>query len=118
IVIAVFAERLVREIDAATGETVFEAVGFQYPWGCHATPEGHRLAVDYTASVVVEYDARGKESWRRRVPGRPTSVQRLPDGQTLGALPEPGVVVELDRSGKVVWEIPLQGRPATAQRLA
>jgi hypothetical protein len=118
IVVAVFAERLVREIDVATGRTVFEGRGFTYPWGCHATAEGHRLAVDYSQSFVVEYDAQGKECWRQRVPGNPTSVERLPGGRTLLALAEPGVVVELDRSGKVVWEVRPGGRPTTAQRLA
>jgi hypothetical protein len=117
ILVAIFADKVVREIDAATGKTLFEARGFDYPWGCHATPEGHRLAVDYHKCFVVEYDTQGKECWRRPVPGNPTGVERLSNGRTLLALAEPGLVVEMDRSGKVVWQVALTGRPTTAHRL-
>jgi hypothetical protein len=118
IVAAVFGENVLREIDGVTGKTLFEAPGFTYPWGSHATPEGHRLGVDFTSSYVVEYDARGKEVWRQNTPGRPTGVERLANGRTLLALSDSGKVVEMDRGGKVVWEVNLDGRPTTAQRLA
>jgi len=119
IVVSVFGDNVLREIDALTGKTLFEAQpGFNYPWGSHATPEGHRLAVDFAQSLIVEYDARGKVCWRQTVPGRPTSVERLANGRTLLALSDSGIVVEIDRLGKVVWEIRLDGRPTTAQRLA
>lgn len=118
IVAAVFGENVVREIDGITGKTIFEVGGYSYPWGAHATPEGHRLAVDSNRSLVVEYDMQGKECWRQSLPGRPTNVQRLDNGRTLIALAEPGKVIEIDRAGKVVWEVALTGRPTTAQRLA
>jgi hypothetical protein len=118
VVVAVWGEKVVREIDLGTGKTVFEAKeGWTYPWGAHATPDGHRLAVDHQRSFVVEYDQAGKEVWRRDVPGNPTGVQRLPDGRTLVASPNSGGVFEIDRSGKVVWEVALSGSPTTATRL-
>jgi hypothetical protein len=117
ILIGVYGERLLREIDAATGKTLFEVRGFTYPWGCHATPEGHRLEVDYVGRFIVEYGSRGQECWRKTVPGQPTGIERLENGRTLVALAEPGLVVELDREGKVVWQVTLAGRPTTAQRL-
>jgi hypothetical protein len=118
ILIAVYNEKVLREIDAASGKKLFEAGGgFNYLWGCHATPEGHRLVVDYAQRLVVEYDAAGKECWRHKLEGGPTGVERLPDGRTLIALAEPGRVVELDRTGKEVWGVTLDGRPTTAQRL-
>jgi outer membrane protein assembly factor BamB len=117
-IVLAFGDSVLREIDLATAKVVFEASSFRYAWGCHVTPEGHRLAVDYQGNVVVEYDGQGKECWRQKVPGSPTGVERLADGRTLVALAEPGLVVELDRSGKVVWQVRLAGRPTTAQRLA
>jgi hypothetical protein len=117
ILIAVYAEKVLRDIDLRTGKTVFEAKGFTYPWGCHATPEGRRLAVDYQRGFVVEYDSQGKECWKHNVPGQPTNVERLANGRTLIALPSPGMLVELDRAGKVAWKMPLAGGPSTAHRL-
>ena len=109
IVAAVFGENVLREVDAVTGKVTFEVGGFSYPWGAHATPEGHRLAVDLSRGLVLEYDTQGKECWRQTVAGEPTGVQRLAT---------PGKVVEIDRTGKTVWEVFLEGRPTTAQRLA
>jgi hypothetical protein len=114
----VYADKVIREIDAVSGKTLFEVPGYEYPWGAHATPEGHRLAVDYQKRVVVEYDHQGKECWRHDLPGQPTHVERQPDGRTLLALPTPGMVIELDRQGKVVWQIDMAGDgPTCAQRL-
>jgi PQQ-like domain len=117
ILIGIWAERKLREVDAASGKTTFEVGGFSYLWGCHATPDGHRLAVDSNQSMVVEYDSQGKECWRHSVPGKPSGVERLDNGRTLLALPEPGLVIELDKAGQVVWKVALDGRPTTAQRL-
>jgi hypothetical protein len=118
IVIGVYEKKQLREIDAVTGKTILEVNGFTYPWGCHATPAGHRLIAEFQRREVVEYDLSGKECWRKSVPGTPTGVQRLPNGRTLVALSDANKIVELDRQGKVVWEINLEGRPTTAQRLA
>ncbi len=118
VVICVFDRKLLREIDLATGKTTLEVPGYSYPWGCHATPNGHRLAVDYMTKEVVEYDTVGKECWRKSVTGRPTGVERLPNGRTLVPLPEEGRVVEIDLAGQVVWEIKTAGRPTTALRLS
>jgi hypothetical protein len=118
ILVNVYGEGKIREIDATTGKTLFEAGGWSYAWGAHATPEGRRLAVDYSRSVVVEYDAQGRECWRRDLPGgAPTCVQRLPNGRTLVALSSLSKVVEIDRDGKVVWEFAIPGLTSAAQRL-
>jgi hypothetical protein len=117
ILVAVYGDNVLREIDGRSGKTLFEAGGFTYPWGAHVTAEGHRLGVDYSRGYVVEYDLAGKECWRQNVPGNPTGVMRLPNLRTLIALAEPGKVIEMDRAGKVVWEVSLDGRPTTATRL-
>jgi hypothetical protein len=117
VVICGFDRKVVREVDLATGKMTLEIPGYTYPWGCHATPNGHRLAVDYMTKEIVEYDAVGKECWRKAVTGRPTGVERLPNGRTLVPLPEEGRVVEIDLAGRVVWEIKAMGRPTTALRL-
>jgi hypothetical protein len=115
--LCVWSDKTLREIDA-TGKTLFEADGFTYIWGCHVARNGHRLAVDYTRKLVVEYDLAGQEVWRRdKLPGSPTNVERLADGNTLLALADTGKVIEVDRSGSITWEISLSGRPTTANRL-
>lgn len=116
-VYAIWSERKIIEIDR-NGKRTFEAGGYTYIWGCQGLPNGHRLAVDMSQKAVVEYDAQGKVVWRKdRLPGGPTSVERLPGGNTLMALPNSGKVVEINRAGKVVWDVELKGRPTCAQRL-
>jgi hypothetical protein len=116
--VCVWADHTLIEVDAA-GHTVFEVRGFEYVWGCQGLPNGHRLAVDSDEKFVVEFDAAGRECWRREnLPGRPTSVQRLDNENTLLALSDEQAVVEIALSGEIVWRAPLTGRPTTAQRLA
>lgn len=110
-------ERKLREVDE-NGNTLWEAGGFTYLWGCHGLPNGHRLAVDYTNKYVVEFDAFGRKVWiATDLPGKPTNVQRLDDGNTLLTLAEPGLLVELSPEKEVVWRLEVEGRPTTAQRL-
>ncbi|HYV38799.1 MAG TPA: PQQ-binding-like beta-propeller repeat protein [Gemmataceae bacterium] len=118
ILVGVWSDKALREFDVATGQTTFEAGGYKYLWGCHATPEGHRLAIDFQDKCVVEYDSQGKECWRRNVPGSPTGVERLPNGRTLIAMSDGNEIIEMDRAGDVVWKVNVPGRPTTAQRLA
>lgn len=116
--LCVWSDKTLREIDA-TGKTIFEADGFTYIWGCHVASNGHRLAVDYTRKLVIEYDLAGQEVWRRdKLPGSPTNVERLANGNTLLVLADTGKVLEVDRAGRITWEITLSGRPTTAHRLA
>ena len=116
--VCVWADNSLIEVDVAGGK-LFKVDGFQYVWGCQGLPNGHRLAVDAEERAVVEYDAAGRECWRRDgLPGRPTSVQRLKNENTLLALSDGQAVVEIALSGEIVWRAPLTGRPTTAQRLA
>lgn len=117
ILVGLHTEKKLREIDAE-GNTVWEAGGFTYLWGCHALPNGHRLAVDYENKYVVEFDAHGNRIWLAdNLPGNPTNVERLPNGNTLLAIAEPGIVLELSLAKEIVWQRPMEGRPTTAQRL-
>jgi hypothetical protein len=86
-------------------------------WGCQGLPNGHRLIAVYSASMVIEYDAEGKEIWRKdRLPGSPFSVQRLDNGNTLVACPTHRMLVEISASGATTT-IPIDGNPISAQRL-
>ncbi len=110
-------DKTLLEVTADKDE-VFRISGFQYVWGCHATPDGRRLAVDSDEKVVFEYDETGKETWRHSdLPGRPTGVQGLENGNVLVACSDSNHVVEVARDGRVVWDLTIEGRPTTAQRL-
>ena len=100
------------------GVRIYQSAALEIPWGCHGLPNGHRLVAVFEARVVLEFDARGKETWRTKVlPGQPMSVRRLEDGNTLIACGDSGKVVETDRTGAVVWSVTLPGRPSDARRL-
>ena len=117
ILLCVQGEGKLVEIDP-TGKVLFEVTGFKYIWGCCGQADGHRLAVDYERKHVLEYDANGRQCWRRDdLPGQPTDVKRLESGNTLISLADAGKVLEIDNAGKTVWEAVLQGLPTTAQRL-
>jgi HEAT repeat protein len=117
ILICSFAEKRLVEIDQS-GKTIVQSGDFEYPWGCCVEADGRRLAVDYNRRYVVEYDASGRERWRKdNLPGGATDVKSLDSGRILLALPETGEVIEIDRNGQTVWKAVLAGRPTTAQRL-
>ena len=88
------------------------------PWACQGLPNGHRLIASYNGRFIVEYDADGKEVWRKDgLPGSPFSVQRLENGNTLLACSDGQKVVEIDRAGEEVWSHIIPGRPMDARRL-
>ena len=65
----------------------------------------------------TEYDADGKEVWRKEgLPGPPYSVQRLDSGATLVACGDIHQIVEIAPDG-TTSSINVQGRPMSAQRL-
>jgi len=67
--------------------------------------------------MVIEYDAQGKEVWRKdRLPGPPFSVQRLDSGNTLVACSTSRQLVEIATDGTTTT-IPIDGHPISAQRL-
>ena len=86
-------------------------------WGCQGLPNGHRLVSIYAHSLIVEYDADGKEVWRKEgLPGPPYGVQRLDNGSTLVACGDIQQLVEIAPDG-TTKTINVQGRPMSAQRL-
>ena len=86
-------------------------------WGCQGLPNGHRLVAINSHAMVVEYDDRGKEVWRKdRLPAPPTSVQRLENGNTLVACGNAQQIVEITPDGSTS-SISVPGNPISAQRL-
>ncbi|MHC4930737.1 MAG: outer membrane protein assembly factor BamB family protein [Planctomycetota bacterium] len=118
--ISVYGGNKVIELDA-TGAVTWERSGERRPWACVGLPNGHRLVAYYNDDrKVVEYDANGKEYWKRKnLPGLPTSVQRLANGNTLVACGNrTNKVVEIAPDGRIVWEVKVPGRPTDAKRIA
>lgn len=86
-------------------------------WGCHGLPNGHRLVAIHSHASVVEFDANGREVWKKdRLPGPPTSVERLENGNTLVACSNTQQLVEIAPDG-AVSRISVPGNPIWAQRL-
>ncbi len=86
-------------------------------WGCQGLPNGHRLAAIHAHSMVIEFDDAGREVWRKdRLPGPPTSVERLNNGSTLVACGSANQVVEVAPDGSMMI-IVVPGHPICAQRL-
>lgn len=71
--------------------------------GVQALPNGHYLAAELRAGLVVETDTSGKIVWECKVPGAVQALRR-PNGRTLICSYEGQRLVEVDRSGKIVWE--------------
>jgi len=116
ILICAWPHRLI-ELEGETGRERVLAANFRYLWGCQGLPDGRRLAVDYRLRLLVEYAADGRLLRREKLPGRPTSVERLADGNTLIALADENRLIELSPTGKIAWSLDLPGRPTVAQRL-
>lgn len=67
---------------------------------------GNFLAAHYGSDEVKEYNARGEEIWRVKVPGGPHSVIRLNNGNTLVSVADKTGdprIVELNKKGEIVW---------------
>ena len=89
-----------------------------YAWGCQGLPNGHRVVASYSGRYVAEYNAEGREIWKKTgLPGAPFSVERLPTGNTLVTCSDSQKVVEIDPDRKIVWEVEISGRPMDARRL-
>jgi outer membrane protein assembly factor BamB len=86
-------------------------------WGGQSLPNGHRLIAINAHSMIIEYDDTGKEVWRKdRLPGPPSSVQRLDSGATLVACGSANQIVEIAPDGST-RTITIPGRPVFAERL-
>lgn len=107
----------VIEVDATGRQTFAVSEAGGCPWACEGLPSGARLVAMYSANVIVEYQADGKERLRIPVPAGPMSVQRLENGNTLVACNNAQKVVEVNDEGKIIWEIEVAGGPCDAVRL-
>jgi outer membrane protein assembly factor BamB len=107
---------MVIELDASHAETWRQRLAGS-AWGCQGLPNGHRLIAINSHAMVVEYDDRGHEVWKKdRLPAPPTSVQRLDNGNTLVACGNAQQIVEIAPDGKTT-SMTVQGHPISAQRL-
>lgn len=104
------------ELDAQ-GREVWGVVVKQ-AYGCHALPDGRRLAASYIAGTVTEFDADGNESWTVEGLNRPYSVERLENGNTLVACYGDRQVLEIAPDKRVVWSVTMPGSPRDARRLS
>ena len=85
--------------------------------GCQGLPNGHRLVAVLAHSLVLEYDADGKEVWRKEgLPGPPYTVQRLDNGSTLVACADLDQIIEIAPDGSTK-PTNVRGQPVSAQRL-
>jgi HEAT repeat protein len=78
-------------------------------------PDGHLLIPIYQRSLVVEFDADGKQVWSLQVQN-PSSAQRLPNGNTLVASQFQGKVIEFDANSREVWSTTLEGNVYVARK--
>lgn len=115
--ISIYSQNRVVEVDSQ-GHTLWETDAVRSPWTVQGLPNGNRLVVEYGTKSLIEFDANGKEVWRRdRLPGFVSSVQRLANGNTLIAISRPDLVAEMRPDGSYAWQIQLGGRPTDARLL-
>jgi len=106
-------EKIVEFDDA--GNIIWEVSPIKGPWACRGLPNGHRLVAFHKKREVVEYDAHGKVCWtHEKLPGSPTSVERLPNGNTLIACRQ---MMEVTPQHRVLWSIRLPGGISDARSL-
>ncbi|MHC4548730.1 MAG: HEAT repeat domain-containing protein [Planctomycetota bacterium] len=120
--IAVYSQSHVLEVGppevGAQARILWETRTVRRPWAVQGLPNGHRLVVEYATKSLVEFDAQGREIWRRTgLPGYVSSVQRLDNGNTLLVLSNPGKLLEMRLDGTTAWELVLAGFPTHAERL-
>ncbi|HEU4418472.1 MAG TPA: PQQ-binding-like beta-propeller repeat protein, partial [Planctomycetota bacterium] len=92
--------------------------GLPFVMGVQQLPDGHLLVAAYAQHRVVEFDAKGEESWACAAVRQPSDAERLPDGHTLIADSGNKRVIEVDRAGEVVWIYDQDVRPIDVDRLA
>lgn len=115
--ISIYQKNHVFEVDAQ-GNVLWETLAVRNPWTVQGLPNGNRLVVEYGTKSLVEFDARGKEIWRRDgLPGFVGSAKRLENGNTLIAMARPDLVAEMRPDGTNVWELRLDGQPTEATLL-
>ena len=79
---------------------------------------GRLLVCDQQQNQLVEYDAQGKEIWKKQTPPLPWGCQGLENGHRLVCCYTEKVVIEYDAQGEEVWKATgLPGGPTSVQRL-
>ena len=88
------------------------------PYGCDVLPNGHRVVASYSGRFVAEYDAAGKEIWKKTgLPTSPYSVRWLSNGNKLVACYTSKKVLEIRPDKTIAWEVALPDKPKDARRL-
>lgn len=79
---------------------------------------GRTLISYYGQNLVLEFDADGKESWRKTGVPNPWACQGLPNGHRLVACYAQNKIIEYDEKGNEFWKKEgLPGNPFSVQRL-
>ena len=92
--------------------------GFPLLMGVQQLPDGHLLVAATAQHRVLEFDAKGEETWAFADVQQPSDAERLPDGHTLIADSGNKRVIEVDHAGEIVWIYDQDVRPIDADRLA
>lgn len=95
-----------------------ESAPLKFPLRESAIELGRLLVCDQQNSQLIEYDAQGKEIWRKSTPAQPWGCQGLENGHRLVCSFTERVVVEYDAGGTEVWRAGnLPAGPTSVQRL-
>ena len=79
---------------------------------------GRLLVCDQQLNQLVEYDAQGKEIWKRGTPPQPWGCQGLENGHRLVCCYTEKIVIEFNDKGDEIWRAGgLPGGPTSVQRL-
>jgi outer membrane protein assembly factor BamB len=79
---------------------------------------GRLLVCDQQHGQLIEYDAEGKEIWKRETLAQPWGCQGLENGHRLVCSYTERAVIEYDASGNETWRASgLPGGPTSVQRL-
>jgi hypothetical protein len=115
--ISVYAMNYVFEVDGQ-GNVLWETRAVRNPWNVRGLPNGHRLVIEYRTKSLIEFDAQGREVWRREgLPGYLRSAWRLDNGNTLIAMSRPDMIAEMRPNGTYAWKLPMAGRPTDVKPL-
>jgi len=79
---------------------------------------GRLLVCDQQQNQLIEYDANGKEIWKKSTPPQPWGCQGLENGHRLVCCYTEKIVIEFDDQGNEIWRAGgLPGGPTSVQRL-
>jgi hypothetical protein len=99
-------------------ETEGRSATLKFPLRESTIELGRLLVCDQQQAQLIEYDAQGKEIWKKQTPPQPWGCQGLENGHRIVCSYTERVVVEYDESGNEVWRAGgLPGGPTSVQRI-